>query len=133
MNNTWIHTYDPLLHLFPENLKLLELDLSWVIHLVYCQGELSLSIIIINIIIIIIIITIIIICFTGWTRWTKSREWVSDVEGYVHQVDDAVAGAESQTVKFNFPSWRSNRWQTTEHHQQINSVTCRENSRYLLT
>lgn len=35
--------------------------------------------------------------------WNES---VSQLEGYVHQVDDTVAGAETQTIKFDLFPWK---------------------------
>lgn len=35
-----------------------------------------------------------------------SIEWVSNLKGYIHKIDDTVTGAETQAIKFDLFSWR---------------------------
>lgn len=95
-------TYDPLLHLFPEDLELLELQLPRVVHLVLCQGQKrSKSILLSSLLKPTPLITSlrfvpVHVCLCG-----LRSESLSDVGGYIHQVDDAVAGAQTQAIEFD--------------------------------
>lgn len=115
-----INTYNPLLHLFPEDFKLLELQHPSVVHLAHTSrkkmwrcscfqtsiittvnGMSMGSILVYSILFYYIVFYSILFYFI---LFCVSKE---GMEGYIHQINDAMAGGERQSIKLDLFSCRS--------------------------